>query len=211
MTEWFSADQHFGHEAVLQFCDRPFKNIDHMDKMLIKNHNELVQPDEDVYYIGDFAWWGPQKADRIGNIIKKLNGKKHLILGNHDRLKPFTYIEYGFTSVHTSLSLHEDKFVLAHDPSVATILNRGQTLICGHVHQLFRQVGNAYNVGVDVHDYKPVSLTQIISELFRNSTYPPPKKSKGSAPLPPTPPPARIINEDRKTSTKKEIFISKFK
>lgn len=171
MTEWLTADQHYGHESIIDFCERPFRNVDQMDRALIKAHNEVVRPEDEVYFVGDFAWWGPQEADRIGNIIGKLNGNKHLILGNHDRLNPFTYIEYGIISVHTSLVLH-DKYVLAHDPSIATVLKPQQTLLCGHVHRLFRKVGNAYNVGVDVHKFRPINLENITAELVKSSIIP---------------------------------------
>lgn len=173
MTEFLTSDEHYWHEAIIEFCDRPFKNIENMNNSLIRLHNEVVGPDDIVYHLGDLFWWGPQKQSKLESIIQKLNGEHHLILGNHDRLKPFTYIEYGFTSVHTSLVLH-DRYVLAHDPAIATLLKPGQTLLCGHVHQLFRKVSNAYNVGVDIHDYKPVALEAITAEIVRSSAPPPP-------------------------------------
>ena len=101
---------------------------------------------------------GPQKKGYLEQITQKLNGVKHLILGNHDRLKPFDYIDLGFTSVHTSL-LYEE-FVLNHDPA-ASVVMKDKTWLVGHVHDLFVQVRNVLNVGVDVRDFKPISIDEV--------------------------------------------------
>lgn len=174
----FTADPHFSHTNVLRYCRRPFKDVQEMDNELIKRWNSVVKPEDTVYILGDFSLKGSEDVDWYRRILKKLPGEKHLILGNHDTLKPFTYIDVGFASVHTHLHLNDmmtpehemwDEIILAHDPSVS-VMDRSKLYLVGHVHDLFKICKNAVNVGVDVWDYTPVSLKQI-EELVEDSTW----------------------------------------
>jgi calcineurin-like phosphoesterase family protein len=95
-----------------------------------------------------------------------MNGIKHLILGNHDEGKPFTYERFGFTTVHTAL-IYNDDVILRHDPATANVMPDKLWLV-GHVHNVFRlttEPVRCYNVGVDVNDFYPVTLDYIYSEL----------------------------------------------
>lgn len=78
---FFTSDTHFSHENIIRFCNRPFKNVDHMNEELIRRWNEKVGPDDIVYHLGDFAWGG---SDVWNKILQRLNGHIHLIMGNHD-------------------------------------------------------------------------------------------------------------------------------
>ena len=144
---YFSADHHFGHEAIIEYCNRPFKNVAVMDKALIKNHNAIVADSDDVFFVGDFSLKTAIHKDYLRQIIGKLNGKKHLILGNHDKLNPFDYVEFGFLDVHTSLVV--DDIVVVHDPACSCI-DRSKLFVCGHVHDLFVMCLNVINVSVEV-------------------------------------------------------------
>lgn len=168
MTCWFTADQHFWHEGIIEYEDRPWKNAEQMNRELVKLHNEVVAPRGDtVYFLGDLTLRSPDCRNSLEKLIQSMNGEKILILGNHDRLKPFAYVDIGFESVHTSLRFDlpggggsDDYIYLVHDPALAT-LDRSKLFLCGHVHGLFTQAGNAINVGVDVRHYRPVSLDAI--------------------------------------------------
>lgn len=173
---YFTADQHFGHYNIIECFNRPFKSDRQMDKQLIANWNETVTDDDIVYVLGDLTMKGLEQKSYVKNIVNRLNGHKHLILGNHDLLKPSDYVEIGFISVHTSLDLWipaqcpwipgytgpGERFILNHDPA-ASITMKNQTWLVGHVHTLFKTLGNAINVGVDVHNFRPVSLDTIRS------------------------------------------------
>jgi len=92
-------------------------------------------------------------------MVIKMNGEKHLVLGNHDVFKTFSYItDLGFTSAHTSLEVEE--FILNHDPATCFI-DKERIWLCGHIHDLFIHQRNVLNVGVDVWDYTPVSIETI--------------------------------------------------
>lgn len=62
MTNWYTADTHFGHENVIPFCGRPFRSAGHMDTVLIENLWSKVGPEDDLWIIGDFAF-GPKAKE----------------------------------------------------------------------------------------------------------------------------------------------------
>jgi len=125
-----------------------------MNEKMVAVWNTIVGIDDTVYHLGDFAWG--TNAEHIGSFIRRLNGDKHLVLGNHDKLKPFAYVEAGFVSVHTSLKV--DNIYLAHDPAIKVTLLKDDWLIHGHVHGLWKieKDKKLINVSVEVWDYEPV-------------------------------------------------------
>lgn len=130
-----------------------------MDNTMIARYNYRVQDDDTVYFIGDlFDLQLGKNFSIVERLVNKLKGRKILILGSHDYLEPFKYIEAGFESVHTSLQVGE--FTLVHDPAVSCI-NRSMIFLCGHVHDLFRIRLNAVNIGVDIWNFFPVSEEEI--------------------------------------------------
>lgn len=131
-----------------------------MNNTIIAKYNHLVQEDDEVFIAGDFTLAGPNMKWSIEQLVNRMVGKKHLILGNHDRLDPWDYIRCGFESVHTSLEI-EGRFVLVHDPA-KYYLYPGKIVLCGHAHNLYKRQGNVINVGVDVWSFCPVSLDEII-------------------------------------------------
>ena len=159
MTTFFSADHHFHHDRIIGYCKRPFKHTREMDNTMIARYNSRVQDDDTVYFIGDlFDLQLGKNFYIVERLVNKLKGRKILILGSHDYLEPFKYIEAGFESVHTSLQVGE--FVLVHDPAVSCV-NRSMIFLCGHVHDLFRIRLNAINIGVDAWNFFPVSEEEI--------------------------------------------------
>jgi len=100
------SDHHFGHGKVEDFepCRikaRKSDSVDTFEDMLIKRHNAVVRPEDNVLFLGDFAFNSPS------NWASKLNGRKHLILGNHDRPAHQAYIqdfENVFHGVHLNIN-----------------------------------------------------------------------------------------------------------
>jgi len=159
----FTSDLHLGHTNSIIYSNRPYKNTDVMDRELIKNYNDIVTNEHDVYILGDVSLKRKIHSGYYMSVVRQLKGKKHLILGNHDTLNPFTYITTaGFYSVHTSLEISIDgiDMTLCHDPSLSE-MDRSRVFICGHVHRLFKTLKNVINVGVDVWNYKPVTFKQL--------------------------------------------------
>ena len=96
MSVYFIADTHFGHKNIIEYENRPFGNVEEMDKVLIKNWNNTVSKADTVFMLGDFSFYGKEKTM---NICQSLNGKKILVMGNHDKHTPNWYRECGFEEV----------------------------------------------------------------------------------------------------------------
>jgi calcineurin-like phosphoesterase family protein len=157
MKTFLTSDLHFDHANIIKYCNRPFKNINDMTEQLISNWNSVVSSKDLVYNLGDISLRGPKYKEWYQETLPRLNGRHILILGNHDYLKPFQYLECGIESVHTSLIV--GNIVLAHDPAIATAIPKDMMLFCGHVHDTFTKLispKRVLNVGCDVWDYKPI-------------------------------------------------------
>ena len=166
MTKYLCADLHFDHENILRYCDRPFKNVSQMNKQLVNNWNSIVGKDDIVYNLGDLTLNHRKPSDWLASIIEKLNGRHILILGNHDKMDPFKFVEMGIESVHTSLEV--DGVYLIHDPAMSVAFPEGSRIFCGHVHNLFLKLTGprkVLNVGCDVWNYTPVEWNQALTTL----------------------------------------------
>jgi len=169
---FFSSDHHFFHHNIIEYCDRPFGDINTMKNNIINNHNKMVGKNDIIYVLGDIGIINKAKFFKLKPLLDRMNGRKHLILGNHDESKPFNYIKIGFTSVHTTMWFEygNHTFYMNHDPAVYTtnMYNPKDILLCGHVHKLFDHLlpkKNVINVGVDVWNFAPISLDRIIKLL----------------------------------------------
>ena len=73
---FFTSDTHFNHANIIRFCNRPFKDVSHMNEAIISNWNRVVGPEDIVFHLGDFCLGG--SAEWI-NVLNRLNGKIYLI------------------------------------------------------------------------------------------------------------------------------------
>jgi calcineurin-like phosphoesterase family protein len=142
---------------------------------IIERFNSRVGKDHTTIHGGDFAFTSNLMIDRLRPIIQKLNGKHILVLGNHDEIKPFKYINIGFTIVATSFIMELDNrwdIVINHDPAVRCVVPRDTIFLCGHIHDLFKSIPDklTVNIGVDVWDYYPIRLGHILDELSEEIT-----------------------------------------
>lgn len=164
---YFTADQHFGDSNIIGYCDRPFRDADEMDDAIIATWNDTVKnDDDDVFVLGDFSFMEDEEPDVsfIRGILSKLRGRKHLIVGNHDKLSKEEYQSAGFISYHYPYLIVED-FICVHDPALSCI-DRSKKFLCGHIHDLFIKKKNCLNVGVDVHDFTPISIEDCKTYFF---------------------------------------------
>lgn len=158
---FFTADQHYWHSNILDYCDRPFRNINQMNEQLIELHNKVVKPNDVIWVLGDYTLAGGNHFESVQRLTNRLNGVKHLVLGNHDKFKPFTYVGMGFQTVHTVEHLELLDIMLAHDPAVANV-RKDKLWFCGHVHKVFKHARNVVNVGVDQWNFMPVHLEELL-------------------------------------------------
>jgi calcineurin-like phosphoesterase family protein len=159
---WCTADLHFNHPKCIEYCGRPFKSLEDMHRVLIFNWNQRIKPEDIVIINGDFMFHSKQYT--FDYFQKVLNGNKTFVLGNHD-------FKNRLPSKITSLSLYHAKqeIFVTHNPDH---YNKSYKInLVAHVHQYWKikKIGNSilYNVGVDVHDFMPVSLNEILENIQR--------------------------------------------
>lgn len=88
------ADLHFFHKNIIRYENRPFSDVEDMNRQLIQNWNRVVKKEDIVYVLGDVSFAGT-KATR--EIVTQLNGRKMLIMGNHDfGRSPAKWQDIGF-------------------------------------------------------------------------------------------------------------------
>ena len=173
---YVTADEHFFHRNIIKYTGRPFSDVVSMNNAIIENVNSVLVDGDHLYHLGDFMLGRASQLERFYKLMKMYKDgiTHHLILGNHDMLKPNNYIDIGFTSVHTSIVLDREHytFVLAHDPSIRCAIPDNYWLLHGHIHTLyhFLKEKRAINVGVDVYDYFPVSINDIELFVMRKET-----------------------------------------
>ena len=185
MATYFTADLHFGHAAIIDFCNRPFDDVTQMNRELIGNWNSRVRNEDHVYIVGDLFYGGRDAAGQSEavEIVKKLNGVLHLIAGNHDYpyLKNMEY-HYLFADVDQLRYLKhgKDDIFLCHYPMAEwSGYFRGSWHIYGHIHnaknaayQFMKTQEKALNAAVDICDFMPVTLEElkVYNERLRQET-----------------------------------------
>jgi len=158
---FFTADQHFNHlnskgAGIIQYQNRPFSDINEMNETLITNWNRRITSSDLVYILGDFCF---RNSDQF---LKRLNGKKILIKGDHDQ-DPLRF---------------KDQFVKIE--KMEKITEKGQTItLChycmrvwpkshwnswhlfAHSHGRLEPIGKSWDVGVDNNHFEVLSFDEI--------------------------------------------------
>lgn len=163
---FFISDTHYWHNNIIDFCKRPFGSVEHMNQELIKNHNSVVQPSDHLWFLGDFSFGTVEQTE---DILKQLNGIKHLIVGNHDRkgkaqqLFNKNWSKWFVDSrEYFRLKVNGYKLVLCHFPFQSW--ERGYINLHGHVHSLqgYQNRWMQYDVGADANNYTPILLEDVV-------------------------------------------------
>ena len=166
MTIHFTADHHFGHPGVIEMCARPFRDLDEMTEEMVRRWNDVVQPGDVVYHLGDF---GLGSVDRLKAIFDRLHGEKHLIVGNHDLRRGKVRIrDFGWASVREIAIVEAggERFCLCHYPMVEWPgYHKGVRHVFGHVHGNTGGRPGSCDVGVDVWGYRPPSAGEVLARI----------------------------------------------
>jgi len=161
------SDTHFDHTNIIRYANRPFTysnkspNVEAMNRTLVNNWNHTVSPHDIVFFLGDFVYGRGSRPP--GYWLKRLNGRKVMIRGSHDR-------NIRTNKRYQVFSRNGIRFFLVHDPK--DIGNWNGWVIHGHHHRDNR--GNirhpfidgrnkCINVNVEVTDYRPINLDYICS------------------------------------------------
>lgn len=163
---YFTSDLHLGHPAIIGMQNRPFGNVEEMNQVLLENYNSVVHKNDTVYILGDISHRLP--VEKTNELIAKLNGKKILIKGNHD--KKYDVDLFEEICDFKVVALNGICFALMHYPMLSwPNANRGSIQLHGHIHSYAdynlqnRKDGiRRYDVGVDANGFKPVAVKDVI-------------------------------------------------
>lgn len=165
---WFISDTHFSHENILKFKDDKgelirgrFSSVSLMDEYMIEMWNDRVKPGDKVYHLGDVAFGSNLK------IVKKLNGKKRLVVGNHDKINRELCSYFDKIMLWTGGKFKEHGFVCSHIPLREDQMRDAEINVHGHIHQNAPPSRRHICVCVEHTDYAPVHLDEIKAEILR--------------------------------------------
>ncbi len=171
------SDSHYGHQNIIEYCNRPFQNVLAMDRKMIDFHNQHVRPKDTVIHLGDFAY-GVRSRKAI-EIFEQLNGKFIFIIGNHDSknfirylknskkvmlIDTMAYIKYSYDPLQPDF-----KILLSHFPYESWDPQKATIHLHGHAHGVSRTIFNRADVGVDATKfYYPIPIHQLlrINKIF---------------------------------------------
>ncbi len=154
---------------LFKMCERPFPDVETMNESMIAAWNERVRGNDTVYVVGDMFFRCPDPE----SILKRLKGKKRLIVGNHDSTW-MSKVDMGryFLSVDSFLETSDGAhaLTLCHYPMVTWKHTIRSYMIHGHIHAdtgadfwpLLRCRENVLNAGVDVNGYRPVTFDELV-------------------------------------------------
>lgn len=191
---YWTSDTHFGHARIIDLCARPFNGVSHMNETLIKNWNDTVAPDDEVFHLGDVALGPWIEWD---SILTRLNGHIALMVGNHDRIfkgmREKEQLRFGEHYARWFEIIADEATGIPVEPGLPLVNmshfpydgdshgedryadyrleDKGVPLIHGHTHGRDQRATVSskgtpqFHVGVDAWDFKPVPETEIVDWL----------------------------------------------
>ena len=163
---WVWSDQHYGHNNILEFSNRPYPNLELMHECMLLNHNDYVDHGDICIWVGDVAFLNTTETNEL---IRKHNGYKILILGNHDISKS-NVKNLDFDEIHLLKHINFEygygktyDFLFTHYPCKHKDLNERTFNIHGHEHvaHMYTNTHQHINVNCELHGYKPISAVAL--------------------------------------------------
>jgi calcineurin-like phosphoesterase family protein len=168
---WFTSDTHYFHANVIRYSKRPFANAQEMNAAMIANWNAVVQPEDHVFHLGDFAMAGPKGSLEI---LRQLQGHKHLVFGNHDvKLRNAPDVLRQFATTHDTIQIKVlDPTANPRDQYQRITLchfayrtwhkaHYGAWNLHGHSHGSLIPLGKQLDVGVDSVGFTPIDYVAV--------------------------------------------------
>lgn len=154
MSVLFTSDLHFWHKNILGYTKRPFSSVEEMNECIVNIWNSQVSSKDTTYHLGDFAF--NSNLEEVTKLLRRLNGSKIMILGNHDREGFYRRIaDDNHTRIlevtHYKETKHEKKkLILSHFPFRSWHnMHYGSYNLHGHCHGNLPPQGKQLDVGVD--------------------------------------------------------------
>ena len=170
---FFTADPHFNHANILRFCNRPFADVEEMNETIITRWNQVIGNDCHVFHLGDFCQGGSAEWSRL---LDRLNGRIHLIVGNHDlkNLRQGFMNRFEEVVMQQRIEVETKSIYLNHYPFLCFEGGYKSNVwqLFGHVHTRTNNTGldaerlaylypTQYDVGMDNNDFTPVSYEEV--------------------------------------------------
>jgi calcineurin-like phosphoesterase family protein len=147
------SDTHFFHRKIQEYTDRP---DDWSDR--------IIKPDDTVLHLGDLTFGSKETAIQV---TRKLNGKKYLLQGNHDRRSKSWFDDIGFTLIKKSfiVDCKEHLLLFTHRPTYG--IPKNTINIHGHIHNTKHFIKHHknvthINVSVEKMDYRPITIGNLL-------------------------------------------------
>lgn len=182
---FFTADTHFGHKNILKYSNRPFSSIEDHDETLMTQWNSVVQPNDSIYHLGDFAFCN--KVQRVEKYLSQLNGKKYFIFGSHDKIMhaykkfyPIDSHKINFLGRLVDIKIEDINITLCHYAMLRWPRSHyGTWHLFGHSHGSLLDNPHvcSLDIGVDCFNYTPVSFEQV-RELMSKKLFKPIEREK---------------------------------
>jgi calcineurin-like phosphoesterase family protein len=177
---YFTSDHHFGHKNIIKFSKRPFNDVSEMDEVLIQKWNEKINPEDEVYHLGDV---GLSSSGKLRKILDRLNGKIYLISGNHEKSAQDCHSRFEWIKDYFELIVKDDDFergeqliVLFHySMREWNSSHWGTYHLYGHSHGTLSDDPKSlsFDIGVDCHDFYPLSY-QEVKDIMKTKDWKPP-------------------------------------
>lgn len=134
--KFYISDLHYGHRNILAYDNRPFKNVEEMNKTLVDRWNNTVSSGDTVFVLGDMFWCTEECAIPI---LKSLSGTKILVAGNHDTYKKQAFRDqFSCITDYMEIKDGDRNVVLCHYPIPCFKKHfNGWYHLYGHVHNSF--------------------------------------------------------------------------
>jgi calcineurin-like phosphoesterase family protein len=165
---YFTSDLHFYYKKSPAVGKRLFNSSEEKNEFLIKQWNDVVNPMDEVYLLGDIS---NGTGVQTNEVLKRLNGMKYLIIGNNDKYlddPQFDKKLFVWCKQYHVLRTMDTKFILFHFPIEAWEGYRNDRIhLHGHLHRqkpIFERI-RRYEVGVDAHDGRPVSIEEVWGKI----------------------------------------------
>jgi calcineurin-like phosphoesterase family protein len=173
---FFTSDCHFFHGNILKYDNRPFRNVDEMNQVIVDNWNDKVSKDSDVFYLGDLSWNGSDAKTK--ELVDELNGNIHYIMGNHDKFRDIKALNrFETINDYVELSIidkdanrgRQDIMMFHYAIMSWDKAHHGAWHLHGHEHgHLMKQAAydwyykhKVIDMGCNMHDYTPLSYAEV--------------------------------------------------
>ncbi|MFW5963632.1 MAG: metallophosphoesterase family protein [Natronomonas sp.] len=167
MTRYLLSDTHFDDEEVLSYTDRPFASAAEMNRTLTENWNRVVESDDEVIFVGDFA--EPSEPTTVRRWLGRLNGHITFVAGDHD-----SGVRRGYAvATRSAFEFEADgrQFYCVHDPEAAPPDFDGW-VVHGHHHDIRPETypfidptARRVNVSVELLGYEPIAVPELVQYL----------------------------------------------